>query len=96
MSRTLVSCVVTLQVRFTIPLNPFVPATLIVAVFPLVEPGLSVKEVVPPGPGAKLGSVAMLRSTVVVAVSELEVPVIVTVTAVEVVAAEVLAVSVSI
>lgn len=95
MSLTLVSFVVTLQVRFTIPLNPFVPATLIVPTFPVVAPGVTVKDVVPPGPGAKPGSGVMLRSTVVVAPSEPEVPVMVTVIALEVVAAEVLAVRVS-
>lgn len=96
MSLTPVSVVVTLQVRSTIPLNPFVPATLIFPVFPVVVPGLTVKDVVPPDPGAKPGSGVILRSTVVVALSEPEVPVIVTVTELEVVAAEVLAASVSI
>jgi hypothetical protein len=95
MSLTPVSVVVTLQVRSTIPVNPFVPATLIVPVFPVVEPGVTVKDVVPPDPGAKPGSEVMLRLTVVVALSEPQVPVMVTVTALEVVAAEVLAVSVS-
>jgi hypothetical protein len=95
MSVTLVSVVVTRQVRSTIPLNPFVPATLIVAVFPVVEPGVTVKDVAPPDPGARPGSEVTLRSTVVVALSEPEVPVMVTVTAPEVVAAELLAVSVS-
>jgi hypothetical protein len=95
MSLTPVSIVVTLQVKSTIPLNPFVPATLIVPVFPEVVPGATVKEVVPPDPGAKPGSGVMLRSTPVVALSEPQVPVMVTVTAPEVVAAEVLAVSVS-
>jgi hypothetical protein len=85
MSLTPVSVVVTLQVRSTIPLNPFVPATLIVPVFPAVVPGVTVKDVVPPDPGAKPGSGVMLRSTVVVALSEPEAPVIVTVTALEVV-----------
>jgi len=95
MSLTPVSVVVTLQVRFTVPLNPFVPATLIVPVFPVVVPGVTVKDVVPPDPGAKPGSGVTLTSTVVVALSEPEVPVMVTVTALGVVAAEVLAVRVS-
>jgi hypothetical protein len=86
---------VTLQVRSTIPLNPFVPATLIVPVFPVVVPGVTVKDVVPPDPGAKLSSAVMLRATVVVAIREPEVPLMVTVTGLEVVAAEVPAVRVS-
>jgi|HubBroStandDraft_4_1064222.scaffolds.fasta_scaffold07860_3 hypothetical protein len=95
MSLTPVSVVLTLQVRSTIPLNPFVPATLIVAVLPVVVPGVTVKDVVPPDPGPTPGSAVMLRSTVVVALSVAEVPVMVTVTALEVIGAEVLAVSVS-
>ena len=95
MSLTPVSFVVTLQVRFTIPLNPFVPATLIVPAFPVVVPGVTVKDVVPPDPGATPGSAVILRSTVVVALSKPEVPVMVTVTALEVIGAEALAVSVS-
>jgi hypothetical protein len=95
MSLTPVSVVVTLQVRLTTPLNPFVPATLMVPVFPVVVPGVTVKDVVPPDPGATPGSPVMLRSTVVVALSEPEVPVMVTVTALDVVGADVLAVSVS-
>jgi hypothetical protein len=92
MSLTPVRVEVTLQVRSTIPLKPFVPATLILPVFPVVVPGLTVKDVVPSDPGAKPGSGVMLTSTVVVAVSEPAVPVMVTEPAV--VAAEVLAVSV--
>ena len=95
MSLTLVSVVVTLQVRATTPLNPFIPATLIVPVFPVVAPGVTVKDVVPPDPGATPGSAVMLRSTAVVATSEPEVPVMVTDTALDVIEAEVLAVSVS-
>jgi hypothetical protein len=95
MSLTPVSVVVTLQVRSTTPLNPFVPATLMVPVFPVVEPVVTVKDVVPADPGAMPGSSVMLRSTVVVALTEPEVPVTVTVTALEVSGAEVLAVSVS-
>jgi hypothetical protein len=52
MSLTPVSAVVTLQVRLTTPLNPFVPTTLIVPVFPVVAPAVTVKDVVPPDPGA--------------------------------------------
>ena len=96
MSETPVSDVVTLQVRVTDPLKPFFPTTLIVPTFPVVAPGESVMVVVPPEPGAKLGSEVMLRLTVVVALKEPEVPAIVTATALEVVAAEVLAVKVSI
>jgi len=96
MSLTPFSVVVTLQVRSTIPLNPLVPATLMTPVFPVVLPGWTVKDPVPPDPGAKPGSEVMLRSMVVVAVSEPEVPVTVTVTALEVIAADVLAVSVSV
>jgi hypothetical protein len=95
MSVTFVNAVVTLQVRFTVPVKPFVPATLIVAVFPVVVPDVTVKDVVPPDPGAKPGSEVMLRATVVVALIEPEVPVIVTVAALAVADAEALAVRVS-
>ena len=95
MSVTPVVFVVTLQVKFTFPLNPLVPATLIVPVFPVVAPGVIVKDVVPPDPGAKAGSGVMLRSTVVVALRAPEVPVMVTVAALDVVPAEMLAVRVS-
>jgi hypothetical protein len=94
-SLTLVIDVVTAHVRFTVPLNPFVPTKLIVPVFPVVKPGVTVIDVVPPGPAVKLGSGVMLRETLVVAVSEPEVPVMVTVTGLEVVVAEVFAVTVS-
>ena len=95
MSLTPVSVVLTLQVRSTIPVKPFVPATLIGPVFPIIAPGVTVKDVVPPDPGAMPGCAMMSRSTVVVALSEPEVPVMVTVTALEVIGAEVLAVRVS-
>jgi hypothetical protein len=95
MSLTPVSVVLTLQVRSTIPVNPFVPATLIGPVFLVIVPGMTVKDVVPPDPGAMPGSAVMLRPTVVVALSEPEVPVMVTVTALEVIGDEMLAVSVS-
>jgi hypothetical protein len=42
---------------------------------------VTVKDVVPPDPGAMPGSAVMLRLTVVVALSEPQVPVMVTVTA---------------
>ena len=96
MSLTPFSVVVTLQVRSTIPLNPLVPATLMAPVFPVVLPGWTVKDVVSPDPDAKPGSAVMLRSMIVVAVSAPEVPVTVTVNALEVTAVEVLAVSVSV
>lgn len=92
---TPVIAVVTLQVRVTVPLNPFVPATLMVPVFPVVAPGVTVMDVVPPDPGAKLGAAVTLRLTLVFALSEPEVPVIVTVTALEVVAADALALRVN-
>ena len=94
MSLTPVIVVVTLQVKFTAPLNPFVPTTLMVPVFPVVPPGVTVKDVVPPLPAVKLGSGVILSATLVVALSEPEVPVIVTVTGLEVTVAEVLAASV--
>jgi hypothetical protein len=72
--------VVTLQVKSTAPLNPFVPTTLIVPVFPALAPGARVMEVVPPLPGIKLGCVVMVSAMSVVAVSEPEVPVIATLT----------------
>jgi len=46
-SLTFVKDVVTAQVRFTVPLNPSVPTTLIVAV-PEVAPGATLMEAVPP------------------------------------------------
>ena len=95
MSMTPVSVVVTVQVRLTIPLKPFVPATLTIPVFPVVVPGAIVKDVVPPDPGAKLGSGVTLTLIVVVALSEPEVPLMVTVAALDVIAADVLAVRVS-
>jgi hypothetical protein len=47
--------VVTLHVRFTVPLNPLVPTTLIVPVFPVVEPRVTVMDAVEPGPAVKPG-----------------------------------------
>ena len=44
-----------LHVRFTAPLNPFVPTTLTIPVFPEVEPGTTVIDVVAPGPAVKPG-----------------------------------------
>lgn len=79
MSLTPVMDVVTLQLRFTVPVNPFVPATLIVAVLPVVAPGTTDNDVLPPVPDVKLGSAVMVREMLVVAVREPEVPVTVTV-----------------
>lgn len=95
MSLTFAIDVLTAQLRATVPVNPFVPATLIVPVFPVVAPGASVIEVVPPVPGVKLGSAVMVSAMLVVALNAPEVPVIVTVTGVGVTVAEVLAASVS-
>jgi hypothetical protein len=70
------------QLRLTEPEKPFVPATLIVAVFPVVAPGAT--EIVPSLPplplGPKVGSAATVSETVVVALNAPEVPVTVTVT----------------
>jgi len=52
---TTVIAVATLHVRFTVPLNPFVPTTLIVPVFPEVEPDATIMDVVAPGPVVKPG-----------------------------------------
>jgi len=60
--------VVTLQDKVTVPLKPFVPATLIVPVAPVVEPGVTVIEVVPPVPVVKLGAELTLTFTTVVCV----------------------------
>ena len=87
--------VVVLQARFTVPLNPLVPTTLIVPVFPVVAPCATVMEVVPPLPGIKPDCAAMVKERLVVVLSVPEVPVIVTVTEVDVTAAEVLAARVS-
>jgi len=96
MSLTVDMEVVTLQVMFTVPVNPFVPATLIVPVFPVVAPGASVMEVVPPLPAVKLGSAVMVSSTLVMAVSESEDPVMFTVNGEEVTCAEAPTVRVSV
>lgn len=95
MSLIFVIDVLTLQLRVTVPLNPFVPTTLIVPVFPVVAPGVSVMEVVPLVPAAKLGSAVIVSAMLVVALNVPEVPVMVTVTGVNVTVAEVLAVRVS-
>ncbi len=63
MSPAFVNVVVTLQLRFTVPVNPFVPSILIVPVFPVVAPGVTDMEVVAPLPTVKLGIGAMLRET---------------------------------
>ena len=83
------------QLSVTVPAKPFVPTTLIAPVFPVVAPGLRVMEVVPPLPAVKLGSAVMVNAMLVVALNVPEVPVIVTVTGVEVTVAELLAVRVS-
>lgn len=83
-SLTFVIDVVTLQLRFTVPENPFVPAILIVPVFPVVAPGTIDMEVVPPLPAVKLGCGVMERDTLVIALSAPEVPVTVIVTGAEV------------
>lgn len=90
MSLTAVSDVVTLQASFTIPLKPFVPTTLMVPVFSVVAPCETVMVVVPSGPAVKGGS-AIVRAMLVVAFSAPEVPLMVTVTGLEVTAAEALA-----
>jgi hypothetical protein len=54
-SVTLVIVVVTLQLRLTLPLKPKVPTTLTVPVFPVVAPGETVMDVLPPGPAMKPG-----------------------------------------
>lgn len=96
MSLTPVIAVVTAQVRLTVPLNPFVSTTLIVPVFPVVAPGVSVMEVVPPVPAVKLCSAVMFSAMLVFAVNvPPEVPVMVTVTGAVVTVAEVAAVRVS-
>ena len=84
MSLTFVIDVVTLQLRFTVPANPFVPAMLMVPVFPVIAPRAIDMEVVPPLPAVKLGCGVIVRETLVVALRVPEVPVTVTVTGVEV------------
>src|ERR1700748_3564382 len=79
MSLTLDMEVVTLQVKFTVPVNPFVPTTLIVPVFPVIAPDSSVMVVVPPRPAVKLGSAVIVSATLVMAPSDPELPVMVTV-----------------
>jgi len=83
------------QVRLTVPLNPFVPTTLMVAAFPVVAPGVRVMELVPPLPAVKLGSAVMVNAMLVFALNVPEVPVMVTVTGAEVTVDEVAAVRVS-
>ena len=61
----------------------------------MVAPGLRVMEVVPPLSAVKLGSDVMVNAMLVAALNVPEVPVIVTVTGVEVTVAELLAVRVS-
>jgi hypothetical protein len=87
-SFTFVIAVLILQFRFTVPLNPFVPSTLIVLVFPVVAPRATVMEVVPPLPLVKPGCAVIVNAILAVALSVPEVPVIVTVNGVVVIAAE--------
>jgi hypothetical protein len=77
--------VLTLQLRLTVPANPFLPAILIVPVFPVLAPGAIDMEVVPPLPAVKLGCAVMVREMLVAALSAPEVPVTVTVTGAEVI-----------
>ena len=95
MSLTFVIDVLTLQLRATVPAKPCVPTTLIVPVFPVVAPGVTVMEVVPPVPEVKLGSAVMVSPMLLVALNVPDVPVMVTVTAVEAIVAELLALRVS-
>ena len=67
------------QVRLTVPVNPFDGVTLIGTAFPVVAPG-STLIVEPPPPTPKVGPAVTVSAIVVDAVSEPEVPVIVTVT----------------
>lgn len=66
MSFTLLIVVATLQDKLTVPLNPFVPTTLIVPVFPVVEPGVTDIEVVPSGPDVKRGAGFIVTFTIAV------------------------------
>jgi hypothetical protein len=80
MSFTSLIEVLTLQVRLTVPLNPFLPTTLTVPVFPVFEPGVTVIDVVPPVPAVKLGGGVMLSERLVVAARVPELAVMATVT----------------
>ena len=53
---TAVIAVVTLHVRFTVPLNPLVPTTLTVPEFPEVDPFITEMDVVAPGPVVNPGA----------------------------------------
>ena len=66
------------QFRFTVPVNPFDGVTVIGIVFPVVAPGKRLSDEAPP-PTTKVGAAPTVSATVVDAVSEPEVPVIVTV-----------------
>jgi hypothetical protein len=87
--------VVTAQVRFTVPINPFSGATTMVAVLPVSTPGVTLSVVVPPLPVVNVGSAVTLSDTDVAPVRLPDVPVMVTVTGLVVTAAESVAVSVS-
>jgi len=69
------------QLRFTVPKKPFVPVTLMIEVFPVVAPGLTVIAPSLPAPplGPNVGSAVTVSKTVVVALNAPEVPVTVTV-----------------
>jgi hypothetical protein len=70
---------VTAQVRFTVPLNPLLPATEMDAVFPVVAPGWML--IAPLGPPiAKLGAAVTVSDSEVYSITLPEVPVMVTVT----------------
>jgi len=94
-SLTPVTEVVTLQLKLTVPLNPADPTTLTTPVLPVVAPGLTVMEVVPPAPAPK-GGAATVNAMLVFALSVPEVPVMDIVTGVEVRAVELLAANVTI
>ena len=79
MSLTFNMEVLTLQAKFTVPVTPFVQTTLIVPVFPVVAADASVMDVVPPLPAVKLDSAVIVSATLMVALSEPEVPVMITV-----------------
>lgn len=95
MSVTPVMAVVTLHARLTLPLNPSMPITLIVPVFPVVAPGITVMDVVPPLPAVKLGGAVIVSAMLAEAVIVPDVPVMVTVTGLEVTAADAFAVKVT-
>jgi len=70
---------VTAQVRLTVPVNPLDGVTVILTVFPVVAPGSILSEELLP-PTTNVGPAVTVSARVIDAVSEPEVPVIVTVT----------------